>query len=382
MKKALIHDTLVQNGGAEKCLESFTSIWNDLDIYSIVDNLSHEERNIMLKGKSAKTSFIQKLPFSRKLFRHYFVFYPYAVEQFDFSEYELILSSSFSVCKGILTRPDQIHISYVHSPVRYAWDLYHQYLREAKLEKGLLSIPVKWMLHYLRNWDAGTANRPDYYIANSKYVAKRIKKLYDKEAQVIYPPVNCSNFTIGSNPTGDYYFTSSRMVSYKKIDLIVEAFSKMPDKKLIVGGKGPDFNKIKKMATSNVEILGYLDQPKLLRLIQDSKAFIFAAEEDFGIAPIEAQACGIPVIAFGKGGVLETILGSQASVKTIKESDTGIFFEQQTTESLINAISVFEQNDYKFNKETIRNQALKFDTKRFEAEIKQTVENIILNHKL
>lgn len=380
MKKALIHDILVQNGGAEKCLASFTSIWDDFDIFSIVDNLSPEERETMLKGKMSKTSFIQKLPFSKKLFRHYFVFYPYAVEQFDFSEYELIISSSFSVCKGILTRPDQIHISYVHSPVRYAWDLYHQFLREANLEKGILSIPIKWMLHYLRNWDAGTANRPDYYIANSKYVAKRIKKLYDKEAQVIYPPVNCSNFRIGSNETGDYYFTSSRMVPYKKINLIVEAFSKIPNKKLIVGGIGPDFNKIKKTATSNVVLLGYLDQSRLLSLIQDSKAFIFAAEEDFGIAPIEAQACGIPVIAFGRGGVLETIVGSYASANTIKASDTGVLFEQQTTESLLNAISVFEENEHKFDKETIRNQALKFDTKIFEIEIKKAVDNIIINH--
>jgi len=381
MKKALIHDILVQNGGAEKCLASFTSIWSDFDVYSLVDNLAPQERETMLKGKMATTSFIQRLPFSKKLFRHYFAFYPYAVEQFDFSEYELIISSSFSVCKGILTRPDQVHISYVHSPVRYAWDLYHQYLREARLEKGLLSIPVKWMLHYLRNWDAGTANRPDYYIANSKYVAKRIKKLYNKEAQVIYPPVNCSDFTIENNTKGDYYFTTSRMVPYKKINIIIEAFAKMPDKKIIVGGSGPDFNKLKKMATPNVEMVGYLDNNRLLSLIQNSKAFVFAAEEDFGIAPIEAQACGIPVIAFGRGGVLETIIGAFASQENMKESDTGIFYEKQTAESLINAVGFFEKNSHKFNKETIRNQALKFDTKRFEAEIKQVVDSIMLNHQ-
>jgi glycosyltransferase involved in cell wall biosynthesis len=381
MRKALIHDILVQNGGAEKCLASFTSIWSDFDVYALVDNLAPQERETMLKGKLAKTSFIQRLPFSKRLFRHYFVFYPYAVEQFDFSEYELILSSSFSVCKGILTRPDQVHISYVHSPVRYAWDLYHQYLKEAKLEKGLLSIPIKWMLHYLRNWDAGTANRPDYYIANSKYVAKRIKKLYNKEAQVIYPPVNCSNFTIGNNTTGNYYFTSSRMVPYKKMNIIIEAFAKMPDKKLIVGGNGPDFKKLKKRATSNIEMMGHLDNNTLLGLMQNAKAFVFAAEEDFGIIPVEAQACGIPVIAFGKGGVLETIIGAFVSDETVKESDTGIFYEKQTEESLSNAVAFFEKNSHKFNKEIIRNQALKFDTKRFETEIKQVVDNILLHHK-
>jgi glycosyltransferase involved in cell wall biosynthesis len=380
MKKALIHDILVQSGGAEKCVESFTNIWNDFDVFALVDYLSKADRERMLKGKYAKTSFIQKLPFSKKLFRHYFSFYPFAVEQFDFSEYEVILSSSFSVCKGILTRPDQIHISYVYSPVRYAWDLYHQYLKEAKLERGLKSIIVKWMLFKFRNWDAGTANRPDYYIAISHYIAKRIKKLYNKEAIVIYPPVDCSNFTIGNNK-GDYYFTTSRMVPYKKINLIVEAFAKMPNKKLIVGGDGPDFKKISKLKTPNIELLGFLDNKILLDYTQSAKAFIFAAEEDFGIAPIEAQACGIPVIAFGKGGALETIVGSFANENNVKVTDTGLFFEKQTTESLINAVSIFENNSDKFDKQTIRNQALKFDTKRFEKEFKETIEKIIANHK-
>ena len=380
MKKALIHDTLTQNGGAEKCVESFTNIWNDFDIFTLVDHLSEKDREKIIKGKKTKTSFIQKLPFSKKLFRHYFSLYPLAVEQFDFSEYDFVLSSSYSVCKGILTRPDQIHISYVYSPVRYAWDLYHQYLKEAKLESGLKSIIVKRMLFKFRNWDAGTANRPDYYIAISQYIAKRIKKLYDKDSIVIYPPVDCSNFTIGE-ATSDYYFTTSRMVPYKKINLIVEAFSKMPDKKLIVGGDGPDFKKICKLKTSNVELLGYLDNKTLLNYTQSAKAFIFAAEEDFGIAPIEAQACGVPVIAFGKGGALETIVGSFATENNVKSSDTGVFFEKQTVDSLINAVEIFEKNSNKFDKKIIRNQALKFDTKRFESEFKETIEKIIANHK-
>lgn len=380
MRKALIHDILVQSGGAEKCVESFTNIWDDFDIFTLVDNLSDQDRERILKGKTTTTSFIQKLPFSKKLFRHYFPFYPYAVEQFDFSEYDLILSSSFSACKGVLTRPDQIHISYVYSPVRYAWDLYHQYLREAKLTRGLKSIVVKWMLHYFRNWDAGTANRPDYYIAISHYIAKRIKKLYGKEALVIYPPVNCDKFTIG-NTTEDYYFTTSRMVPYKKMDLIVEAFKYMPDKKLIVGGDGPDFKKIKKIASKNVELLGFLETNRLISYTQNAKAFIFAAEEDFGIAPIEAQACGVPVIAFGKGGALETIIGNYSSQNEVAKSDTGVFFEKQTVEELIKAIEVFEKNQDKFDKKTIRNQALKFDTKRFEKEFKTIIDTIIQKHQ-
>lgn len=380
MKKALIHDLLIQSGGAEKCVESFTNIWDDFDIYTLVDYLDQNERDRILKGKQTTTSFIQKMPFSKKLFRHYFPFYPYAVEQFDFSDYDLILSSSFSACKGVLTRPDQLHISYVYSPVRYAWDLYHQYLREARLDKGIKSIPVKWMLHYFRNWDAGTANRPDYYIAISHYIAKRIKKLYDKEAMVIYPPVNCDKFNIGTT-SEDYYFTTSRMVPYKKMDLIVEAFKHMPTKKLLVGGDGPDFEKIKKIAPKNVELLGFLETNRLINYTQNAKAFIFAAEEDFGIAPIEAQACGIPVIAFGKGGALETIIGSFAGQNAISKSDTGIFFEKQTIDELIKAIDVFERNQDLFDKEIIRTQALKFDTKKFEIEFKTTIDTIIQNHK-
>ncbi len=381
MKKAIIHDLLIQNGGAEKCLESFINIWDDFEVFTLVDHLDEKNRNKIIKGKKTKTSFIQKMPFSKKLFRHYFPLYPFAVEQFDFSDYDLILSSSYSVCKGILTNPNQIHISYVYSPVRYAWDLYHQYLKESGFDRGLMSIPIKWMLHYLRNWDAGTANRPDYYIAISKYIAKRIKKIYNKESIVIYPPVDCSNFFISDDKPLDYYFTTSRMVPYKKINLIVAAFAQMPNKQLIVGGDGPDFEKIKKIATSNVTILGFVDNKNLVSHTQKAKAFIFAAEEDFGIAPIEAQACGIPVIAFGKGGALETIIGSFANENNVQETDTGIFFDKQNRTAICNAVAIFEQNEHKFNKQIIRNQALKFDTKRFEKEFKETVENIIKNHQ-
>jgi glycosyltransferase involved in cell wall biosynthesis len=382
LKKALIHDLLVQNGGAEKCLESFTNIWDDFDIFSLMESLTDEERQKMVKGKDITTSFIQNLPFANKLFRHYFFLYPFAVEQFDFTGYDLILSSSSSVCKGILTRPDQIHISYVHSPVRYAWDLYHQYLKESNLTSGIKSIIVKWMLHYMRNWDAGTANRPDYYIANSKYVAKRIKKLYNKDAIVIHPPVNCTEFVIGDdNDAKEYYFTASRMVPYKKINLIVEAFSKMPSKKLIVVGDGPDFKKLKAIASGNIEFLGYASRAKQIKYTQNAKAFIFAAEEDFGIAPIEAQACGIPVIAFGKGGALETIIGSFVYAQEVKAGDTGIFFEHQSTESLMEAVQYFEQNCIRFSKDTIRQHALKFDVKCFEQNMKAAVESIVEHHE-
>lgn len=380
MKKALINDWYNQNGGAEKVIHSINNIWDDLDHFALVDFLDNDQRNFILHGKNAKTSFIQKLPFAKKNHRKYLQLFPIAIEQFDLRKYDLIISSSSSIAKGILTNSNQLHICYCHSPIRYAWDLYHQYLDEANLNKGLKGVYAKYVLHKIRIWDALTPNRVDYFIANSKYIAARIKKLYNRDALIIYPPVDCSNFTIGET-SGDYYFTTSRMVPYKKISLIIEAFAKMPDKKLIVAGDGPDYKKISKLKTPNIELLGFLNDKILLNYTQAAKAFIFAAEEDFGIAPIEAQACGIPVIAFGKGGALETIVGSFARENKIKNTDTGIFFEEQTVESVNFAINLFENNNFKFDKQVIRNQALKFSKERFEKELKAAVDTIVANHK-
>ena len=380
MKKALIHDWYTVYGGAERCVESFTNIWVDFDHFSLVDDLSDENRSIILKNKKTTNSFIQNLPFGKKKYRSYLPLFPMAIEQFDLSDYEVIISSSSSVAKGVLTRPDQLHISYVYSPVRYAWDLYHQYLRESGLETGVKGFLAKYFLHRLRLWDYSTANRPDHYIAISKYVAERIRKIYNKESIVIYPPVDTKSFTI-SESTGDYYITCSRMVPYKKIDLIVEAFAKT-DKRLIVIGEGPDYQKIKQLATKNIELLGFLEKNKVLNLIKKAKAFIFAAEEDFGIAPIEAQAAGVPVIAFGKGGILETVKGQFANEEIIGSAITGIFFEQQNIASLLNAVKYFEKNYAIFDKETIRQNAQKFSVERFEKEFRETVEELYKNWKI
>jgi len=377
MKKALVHDWYTVYGGAERCVESFTNIWQDFDHYSLVDSLSVRDREVILKGKPTTNSFIQRLPFGKKKYRSYFPLFPMAIEQFDLNEYDLVISSSSSVAKGVLTRPDQLHIAYVYSPVRYAWDLYYQYLRESKLEKGIKGFMAKYFLHRLRSWDYATANRPDYYIAISEYVAKRIKKIYNKEAIVIYPPVDTNSFTI-SEVIEDYYITCSRMVSYKKIDLIVEAFSKT-DKKLIVIGEGPDYDKIRKLATPNIELMGFLEKNKVLNLIKRAKAFIFAAEEDFGIAPIEAQAAGIPVIAFGKGGILETVNGQFSGDAILKRDITGIFFKEQRIGSLIDALNFFESNQELFSKELIRKNAQRFSIERFEKEFKKTIEDLYKN---
>jgi len=371
MKKALVHDWFKDFAGAEKCVESFTNIWDDFEVYSLIDYLSDEDRNIILKGKKANTSFIQNLPFSKSKYRNYLPLFPLAIEQFDLTKYEVVISSSHAVAKGVLTRPDQLHISYVYSPIRYAWDLYHQYLLESGLNRGFKGTLAKYFLHKIRLWDVSTAHRVDHYIAISHYIAKRIEKIYGKKADVIYPPVDTSSFTIGET-TENYYVTSSRMVPYKKIDLIVEAMSKT-NHKLIVIGTGPDMEKIKAKAGNNVELLGYQSFEDMKSIIQKAKAYIFAAEEDFGIAPIEAQACGIPVIAFGKGATLETIIGE---FDIIKDTDTGVFFREQTVESLLSAVSLFEKNSDIFDKNIIRNNALRFSKERFEKEFEDKVNLI------
>ncbi|MFD2563577.1 glycosyltransferase family 4 protein [Aquimarina rubra] len=373
MKKALIHDWYTQYRGGERCVESFTNIWSDFDHYTLVNTLNDEECKKIFKGSSAKTSFIEKLPFGKKKYRLYLPFFPLAVEQFDLRDYELVLSSSSCVAKGVLTRQDQLHITYMHSPVRYAWDLYHQYLEESGFKKGIKGLIAKYFLHRLRVWDVVTANRPDYYIANSKYVAGRIKKIYNKEAQVIYPPVDTSAFEI-SEETSDYYVTCSSMVPYKKIDLIVEAFTKIKAK-LIVIGDGPDYKKIKKLCSDNIKLKGYLDTKEKSEILKKAKAFVFAAEEDFGIAPLEAQACGVPVIAFAKGGVLETIKGIFVSEGRVTDN-TGVFYNKQTIESLLEAIQFFEENERYFNKGLIRKHAETFSRERFEEEIKETVQRL------
>jgi glycosyltransferase involved in cell wall biosynthesis len=362
MRKALIHDWFSVYAGAEKCVESFTSIWDDFEVYSLIDFLSDPDRERILKGKKSHTSFIQKLPFAEKKYRHYLPLFPLAIEQFDLREYDVILSSSHAVAKGVLTHSNQLHISYVHTPIRYAWDLYHQYLHESGLEKGFKGGLAKYFLHKIRLWDSSTAHRVDHYIANSHYIARRIKKIYGKEATVIYPPVDVHTFTL-CREKGEFYMTASRMVPYKKIDLIVEAFSQT-DKKLVVIGTGPDMEKIRAKAGKNIEFMGYQSDAVMIDTMQRAKGFVFAAEEDFGITPVEAQACGTPVICLGRGGTKESVI----------DGVSGVHFETQTVEALLNALTTFEQNYSRFDPDTVRENALRFSKERFENEIQTFVE--------
>lgn len=358
---AIIHDWLTTYAGAERVLEQILLCYPEADIFSLVDFLPKDDR-AFLQNKAVTTSFIQKLPGARKHYRQYLPLMPLAIEQFDLSGYDLIISSSHAVAKGVLTGPDQLHIAYVHSPIRYAWDLQHQYLREARLFRGLKSWLARWMLHQVRLWDSRTANGVDYFIANSNFIARRIWKTYRREAKVIYPPVDIDSFSLRTDKE-DFYLTASRMVPYKRVDLIVEAFSQMPDKRLMVIGDGPDYKKVAAKAGPNVQLLGYQSTPTLRDYLQRAKAFVFAAEEDFGIAPVEAQACGTPVIAYGKGGALETVIAGE----------TGWFFYEQTTPRLQHAVQEFEVRQGQFHPEAIRKHAERFSADRFREEFRHFV---------
>jgi glycosyltransferase involved in cell wall biosynthesis len=364
VKIAIVHDWLVVGGGAEKVLERMVECFPRADIFTIVDFL---EDRTCVKNRPVYTSFIQKLPFARTRYRGYLPLMPLAIEQLDLSAYDLILSSSYAVAKGVLVGPDQLHVSYVHSPIRYAWDLQHQYLKESGLASGLKSVLARILLHYIRGWDARSANGVDYLIANSHYIARRIMKAYRRDATVIYPPVDIGDLSVGTQK-GEFYLTAARMVPYKRIDLIVKAFSATPQRRLIVIGDGPDMRKIKAAAGPNVEIMGYQPFDVLRDHLQRARAFVFAGEEDFGISIVEAQACGTPVIAFGKGGALESVIGLP------NERPTGVFFRAQTQESLLEAVDRFEQHSRSFDPKFCRENAERFSAETFKAALSAFVE--------
>lgn len=357
VKVAIVCEWLVTYAGSEKVLEQLIKCFPQADLFCVCDFLPDEDR-AFLQGKLPKTTFVQRLPLARTKYRSYLPLMPLAIEQLDVSGYDLVISSSHAVAKGILTGPDQVHICYVHSPMRYAWDLQHQYLKESGLDRGAKGWLARAILHYMRLWDYRTANGVDYFIANSRFIARRIKKVYGREAEVIYPPVDVEGFEYCKDKE-NYYLTASRMVPYKKVKLIVEAFNEMPDRKLVVIGEGPDFKKIQEIAGDNVQLLGYQPDDVLRKYMQQARAFVFAAEEDFGITPVEAQACGTPVIAYGRGGALETVRGYGQGTSDA----TGVFFDEQTVASIKEAVEHFEQ--VSISCEACRKNAERFGVKAF-----------------
>ncbi len=357
---AIVHDWLPLYGGAERVLEQMLKVYPEADLFSMVDFIPEGEREF-LQNKKVTTSFVQRLPGARTKYRSYLPLMPLAVEQFDLAGYDLVISSSYAVAKGVITGPEQLHVCYCHSPIRYAWDLEREYLRTAGLDRGVRGFFARALLHYIRIWDLRTVNGVDHFIANSRFVGGRIRKFYARTSTVIHPPVDTDRF-IPVTECGDYFLTASRFVPYKKIDLIVEAFAKMPGRKLVVVGDGPDFAKIKERASENVQMMGALPHERLVELMQRARAFVFAAKEDFGIVPVEAQACGVPVIAFGEGGVTESVV----------DGETGVFFDEQTPERIVAAVTEFEEME--FDPLRIRANAERFGPMRFRSELLDFVE--------
>ena len=357
-----VHDWLSGgNAGAEKVLNEMLRTEPGTPVYTLVHK-PEDFRGTPLEHTEIHTSAMQRWPKGVSHYRTYLPFMPYQMEQFDLTAYDTIVSSSHAVAKGVLVGADQLHISYVHSPIRYAWDLYQQYLREANLTSGVKATLAKIVLHYIRLWDYSTANRVDVFLANSDYVARRIWRTYRRPARVLYPPVDIDRFDY-TYPREEFYLTMSRFVPYKKIDLIVETFTEL-NKPLVVIGAGPDFDKVKALAGPNVQLLGRQPDDVVAEYMARCKAFVFAADEDFGIVPVEAQAAGAPVIAYGKGGVLETVVADQ----------TGVFFGQQNVESLGRAVALFESKADRFDSAVIRQHAEKFRPERFRTEFRAIIE--------
>jgi UDP-N-acetylmuramyl pentapeptide phosphotransferase/UDP-N-acetylglucosamine-1-phosphate transferase/glycosyltransferase involved in cell wall biosynthesis len=369
LKIAIVHDFLYTYAGAERVLEQMLTVFPQAQLFSLFDFVPADKRGF-LAGRPVTTSFLQKMPMARSHHRHYLPLMPLAIEQLDVSEFDIVISSSYVVAKGVLTRPDQLHICYCHSPVRFAWDLQHQYLHEAGLRRGLKSVLVRIMLHYIRNWDSRSANGVDVFLTNSNFVSRRVEKVYGRPSTTLYPPVDVDGFALEKNKD-DYYLTASRMVPYKRIDLIVEAFSAMPDRKLIVVGEGPDFEKIQAKAGPNVKLVGHQSAEQLVDYMRHAKGFVFAAEEDFGIVPVEAQACGTPVIAFGRGGATESVI----------DGVTGVFFPYQSVASLCEAVVRFEAMYHEFDPAAIRQHVERFNAVRFRTELLSFVESEWLESK-
>lgn len=362
LKIAVVHDWLITYGGAERVLEQILAIFPQADLFSLYDFTPEGKRGYFL-DKSVTTSFLQKFPLAKKKYRSYLPFMPLAVEQFDLSGYDLIISSSHAVAHGVLTNSEQLHISYFNNTMVYAWDLYHHYLEKSGLKKGFSGLLARMIMHYIRNWDATTALRVDKYIANSSYMAGRIEKLYGQPSEVIYPPVEVDKFDITTEDKGDYYVTVARLVPFKRIDLIIEAFNKMPHRRLVILGDGPDMRSLMSVANENILFLGYQNHDVVGKYVKKARAFLFSSVEPFGIAVVEALAAGTPVVAYGRG----------AAPEIVRDGTNGVLFDEQTSDSLVQAIERLESTTLDHDPLQMREEAFRFSTEQFRTRFKKYV---------
>jgi glycosyltransferase involved in cell wall biosynthesis len=367
LRMAVVHEWLATYAGSEMVLAEILALYPQADLFAIVDFLPRDRR-ILLGDRKITVSFIQHLPFAKKKFRWYLPLMPLAIEQLDLSAYDLIISSSHAVSKGVLTRSHQLHISYVHTPIRYAWDQQEDYLKGTATGR-IRGAFARLFMHYLRIWDLRSAAGVDYFIANSQFIARRILKTYRREASVLYPPVALEKFSVREQKD-DFYVTVGRMVPYKRMDLLLEAFAMMPDRKLIIIGDGPELPKLRRRASSNVHLTGHVSDAEMTDYMARAKAFVYAGEEDFGISMVEAQACGTPVLAFSRGGAAEIIV----------DGETGLLFDRQDAAAIKSAVAQFEQN-WHFEPWLIRRNAMRFNTSRFKEGLKAAVNDALREHQ-
>ncbi|MGE4533524.1 glycosyltransferase [Halomonas sp.] len=358
---AIVHDWLVVQGGAEKVLDALLQAFPQADVFSLVDFLPPAERGRLARHRVTPSA-LQRLPLARHYYRHLLPWMPYAIEQFDLRDYDLVISSSHCVAKGVITHPHQRHLCYCHTPMRYAWDMKEAYLRDSGVPPAL-QWPLRRCLGRLRQWDQLGAAQVDGFIANSANVARRIAKYYRREAEVIHPPVDLARFPLNEEARDDVYLAAGRLVPYKRLDLIIQAF-RDSGRRLEVIGDGPERKRLARLAegAANIELLGYQTDDVLVERLRRARGFVFAAEEDFGILPLEAQACGTPVIAFGRGGARETVIGAEAECPPPLGA-TGVFFAEQSAASLNLAVDTAEHHT--FDPQACRRQAERFAVEAF-----------------
>lgn len=374
MKVALVCDSMSAFGGAERVIEQILRVFPEADLFSVLDVVPEGQR-AFLNGRKVETSFLQCLPSVSKYYRKLLHFWPLAVEQLDVTGYDLVISSHHSVAYGVLTRPGQVHVSYVHSPMRYAWDLQHQYLREARLNRGLMSVIARRTLHKARIWDYAAAQRPDAMVANSHFVAERLWKTHRRRVDVIHPPVAVDRLRCGVRKDG-YYLSVGRLVPYKRVDLLARAFAAMPHRRLKIVGTGPDMKKVAALRAPNVEVLGFQPDREVRELLAGAKAFVFAGVEDFGITAVEAQAAGTPVIAYRGGGITETVIDAD------EPNPTGLFFDDQSEDAIIAAVEAFERSAGLFSAEACVANAMRFTEERFREEFAAFVEDALAEQRV
>lgn len=352
----MVHEWLLDYAGSERVLREILAVVPAADLFALIDR-PDEELAAAIPQRARGTSFLQRWPRPQKWLRYYVPLMPLAVRGLDVSAYDIVISSSHAVAKGVMTHNGQFHLSYVHTPMRYAWDLREQYLSAAGLDRGPLGWAARFALERLRRWDARSAAGVDRFLANSAHVAGRIRRAYGREAEVLHPPVDVEAFSPGGQRE-DFYLTVSRLEAYKRVDLLVEAFARMPGRRLVVVGSGSELARLRAAAPANVELRGRLPTPEVVELMQSARAFLFAGIEDFGIVMAEAQACGTPVVAFARGGAAEIV-----------REDTGVLFAEQTPPAVVDAVERVES--MQLSAQACRENALRFDRARFRERLRQ-----------